>query len=75
MFRPISFKSLSVSELDALEKAAQEEPKKKSLKKIKPSMISYKASTEIKTVKTENVLGLLEGTDKKDEMLIISCPF
>ena len=58
--------------LDVLEKAAKEDAKKKALKKIKPSSISYKASTEIKTVKTENVLGLLEGTDKKDELLIIS---
>jgi hypothetical protein len=62
-------------ELAVLEKAAQEEPKKKALKKIKPSMFSYKASTDIKIVKTENVLGLLEGTDKKDELLIISAHF
>ncbi|HEY5917644.1 MAG TPA: M28 family peptidase, partial [Chryseolinea sp.] len=62
-------------ELAVLEKAAQEEPKKKALKKIKPSMFSYKASTDIKIVKTENVLGLLEGTDKKDELLVISAHF
>jgi hypothetical protein len=61
--------------VDVLEKAAQEEPKKKALRKIKPSMISYKASTDIKIVKTENVLGLLEGTDMKDELLIISAHF
>jgi hypothetical protein len=61
--------------VDVLEKAAQEESKKKSLKKIKPSSVSYKATTNIKTVKTENVLGLLEGTDKKDELLIISAHF
>jgi hypothetical protein len=61
--------------LDALEKAAQEEPKKKALRKIKPSTITYKASTDIKIVKTENILGLLEGTDKKDELLIISAHF
>ena len=75
MFLPISFKSLSDVGIDVLEKAAQEEPKKKALRKIKPSMISYKASTDIKIVKTENVLGLLEGTDKKDELLIISAHF
>jgi hypothetical protein len=61
--------------VDVLEKAAQEESKKKSLKKIKSSSVSYKATTNIKTVKTENVLGLLEGTDKKDELLIISAHF
>ena len=61
--------------IDALEKTAKEDAKKKPLKKIKPSSITYKASTDIKTVKTENVLGLLEGTDKKDELLIISAHF
>jgi len=61
--------------VDALEKASKEESKKKSLKKVKPTSISYKATTDIKTVRTENVLGLLEGTDKKDELLIISAHF
>lgn len=61
--------------IDALEKAAKEDPKKKALKKIKASTISYKVTTDIKTIKTENVLGLLEGTDKKDELLIISAHF
>ena len=62
-------------DIDALEKAAKEDPKKKALKKIKASMITYKVTTDIKTVRTENVLGLLEGTDKKDEFLIISAHF
>ena len=61
--------------IETLEKTAKEDAKKKALKKVKPSSISYKASTNIKTVKTENVLGLLEGTDKKDEILIISAHF
>jgi hypothetical protein len=60
---------------DVLDKAAKDDVKKKALKKIKPSSISYKASTEIRTVRTENVLGLLEGSDKKDELLIISAHF
>jgi hypothetical protein len=61
--------------VDALQKAADEQPKKKLLKKIKPTSIAYKASTDIKTIRTENVLGLLEGTDKKDELLIVSAHF
>jgi len=61
--------------LDILKKAALEDPKKKAIKKFKPVKISYKASTEIKVVKSENVLGLLEGTDKKDELVIITSHF
>ena len=58
--------------LETLKKAALEDPKKKAIKKIKPVKVSYKASTDIKVVKTENVLGLLEGSDKKDELVIIT---
>ena len=72
---PVIVQQLTGVGMDVLEKAAQEEPKKKALRKIKPTMISYKASTDIKIVRTENVLGLLEGTDKKDELLIISAHF
>lgn len=61
--------------VEALQKAADEQPKKKLMKKIKPSTITYKATTDIKTIRTENVLGLLEGTDKKDEILIVSAHF
>jgi len=55
-----------------LKQAAAEDPSKKSIKKIKPVSISYKSSTDVKLVKSENVLGYLEGTDKKDELLIIT---
>lgn len=58
--------------LDKLMKAAADDPKKKSLKKIKPVMIAYKTSTAIKVVGSENVLGYLEGTDKKSELVIIT---
>jgi hypothetical protein len=46
--------------------------KKASLKKIAPGKVTYKTSVNIKTVKTENVLGFLEGTDKKDEVIVIT---
>jgi hypothetical protein len=45
---------------------------KASLKKIAPAKVTYKTSVDIKTVKTENVLGFLEGTDKKDEVIVIT---
>lgn len=55
-----------------LKQAAFDDPSKKSIKKFKPVSISYKSSTDVKLVKSENVLGYLEGTDKKDELVIIT---
>lgn len=42
------------------------------LKKIEAGNVVYKTSTRIEAVETENVLGYLEGTDKKDEVLVIT---
>jgi hypothetical protein len=52
--------------------AGNADAKKNALKKFKPGNISYRHSFDIKLVKTENVLGFLEGTDKKDEIVIIT---
>jgi len=45
------------------------------LSKIKTSTIEYFASREVKDVGTENVLGFLEGSDKKDEIVIITAHY
>jgi hypothetical protein len=60
---------------EKLMKATSEDASKKPLNKIKPSRLSYQVSMETKIVKSENVLGYLEGTDKKDELVIISAHF
>jgi len=60
---------------EKLMKATSEEASKKALAKIKPSRIVYQVSMETKTVKSENMLGYLEGTDKKDELIVISAHF
>lgn len=57
---------------EKLMKATTEDATKKPLSKIKPSRIVYQVSMENKIVKSENVLGYLEGTDKKDEVIVIS---
>ena len=44
-------------------------------KRVKTTHFSYQAQNEIKTVLTENVLGYLEGTDKKDELLVITAHY
>jgi hypothetical protein len=56
-------------------KATLEDPSKKPLAKFKPSRIVYKVSMETKVVKSENMLGYLEGTDKKNELIVISAHF
>lgn len=53
---------------------ANENPKK-GISKVKPVTIKYKTTVEVKTVPTENVLGYLEGTDKKDELLVITAHY
>jgi hypothetical protein len=60
---------------EKLAKAATEDAAKKPLSKLKPSRIAYKISIERKVVKSENMLGYLEGTDKKDELIVISAHF
>lgn len=61
--------------MEKLSKAAGEESKKGPLKKMKPGNLVYKTSMEIKTVKSDNVLGYLEGTDKKDELIVVTAHY
>jgi hypothetical protein len=45
------------------------------LKKVKAGSVSYKTSVDVKVLKSDNVLGYLEGTDKKDELVVISAHY
>ena len=54
---------------------AAEDPKKKFLKKIKPGKVSYQVAMQINMLRTENVLGYLEGSDKKDELVIVTAHY
>lgn len=58
-----------------LSAAAAAEPAKKMLAKIKPGKISYQVAMNVTTVKSENILGYLEGTDKKEELVVITSHF
>ncbi|MCA6079016.1 M28 family peptidase [Fulvivirga sedimenti] len=51
------------------------ELKEGSIKKIKSKKIGYSVSSVLKTVESENVLGFLEGTDKKDEIIVLTAHF
>lgn len=59
---------------EKLQKVVEEQVdgKANAYQKIKSGKITFKASRNIKIVTTENVLGFLEGTDKKDEIVIIT---
>ncbi|MBS1950531.1 MAG: Aminopeptidase [Cytophagales bacterium] len=63
------------SPFEKIEKAAKDPASKKPLSKIKPSRIVYHVSVESKTIKSENMVGFIEGTDKKDEVLVLSAHF
>lgn len=49
--------------------------RKNALKKIKPSTVAFKTEMVVKTIKSDNVLGYLEGTDKKDELIVITAHY
>jgi hypothetical protein len=67
--------SLVNSNPEKLTKAIAEDAKKAPLKKMKPGSLIYKTITEVKTLKTENVLGYLEGSDKKDELVVVTAHY
>lgn len=69
---PLVAEKLLNTTTDKLTKAANEDVKKAALKKMKPTNITYNVSMNVKSVKSENVLGFLEGTDKKDEIVVIT---
>src|SRR6185503_5392535 len=70
LLSPVAVEKIMNTTMDKLKKAAAEDPKKEALKKIKPTTIQYKVGTTVKTTRSENVLGYLEGTDKKDELVV-----
>ena len=49
--------------------------KKNALKKIKKKKISYKIGFDTKKIISENVLGFLEGSDLKDELLVLTAHY
>jgi hypothetical protein len=61
--------------MGAPEKKLVDAATKNRLTKIKPQMIQFKSSVVQHTTKTENVLGYLEGTDKKDEVVVVSAHY
>lgn len=63
------------STMDKLKAAANADTKKQALKKLKPAAATIKVSQQVKEIPSENVLGYLPGTDKKDELVIVTAHF
>ncbi len=63
--------------VDKLTKAIadKENGNKKALKKIKHGKVSFKVGFNTKDIISENVLGFLEGTDLKDEILVLTAHY
>jgi hypothetical protein len=74
MVSPSAAEKLMNTTMDKLTKAAGD-GKSSTIKKIKASSIQFKITQRVKTIMTENVLGYLEGTDKKDELLVITAHY
>lgn len=55
--------------------AAKETSLKKGIGKIKEGKVTWQAETKAEAVISENVLGYLEGTDKKDELIVITAHY
>jgi hypothetical protein len=66
---------LSIS-LEKLNSITDKKPLTKSVfREFKSRKIKIKASEKVEELETENVIGYLEGTDKKDEVLVISAHY
>lgn len=62
------------TKLSKLDKAIEkkEAGKDKALGRIKSSSVAVKTERIVKTIETENVLGFMEGSDLKDEILVVT---
>ncbi|HYG01616.1 MAG TPA: arginyl aminopeptidase, partial [Chryseosolibacter sp.] len=69
---PVVAEKILSTTVDKLQKLVQADAKKTNLKKVKAGNVAFQTKMDISTLKTENVLGFLEGSDKKDELIIIT---
>jgi Zn-dependent M28 family amino/carboxypeptidase len=72
---PVTVEKIFNTKIDKLKEATAADPKKGALKKFKGANVQYKTTSEVKTTYSDNVLGYLEGTDKKDELVVITAHY
>lgn len=72
---PVTVEKIFNTTLEKLKAATTADAKKTPLKKFKGANVQYKVTSEIKTTYSDNVLGYLEGTDKKDELVVVTAHY
>jgi hypothetical protein len=72
---PVVVEKIMGTTYEKIKKVADESAQKSGLKKLKPVSLAYSITQGVNVVKTENILGFLEGTDKKDEVLVITAHY
>jgi hypothetical protein len=72
---PVVAEKIFTTTTAKLHEYANENVAKKRLNKVKPAKLSYQVKMTTTSVASENVLGFLEGTDKKDEVVIITAHY
>ncbi len=72
---PMMTEKIFAVTIQKLKSAAFDSGQKELVRKVKKATISYKVAFNYETVKSENVLGYLEGTDKKDELIIVTAHY
>lgn len=69
---PVVAEKIFNTSLARLTEAVSPGAKKNSVKKLGEGQVTYRTTVDVETVETENVLGFLEGTDKKEEVIVIT---
>lgn len=72
---PVTVEKIFNTTLKKLQEATTADAKKMPLKKFKGANVQYKVTSEVKITYSDNVLGYLEGTDKKDELVVITAHY
>ncbi len=73
--KPTAVEKIFNTTMEKMKSLAGTEPTKKPLRKIKPAVVSFQTTLSTNPVRSENVLGYLPGTDKKDELVIITAHY
>ncbi|MEQ9413869.1 MAG: M28 family peptidase, partial [Cyclobacteriaceae bacterium] len=69
---PSAVEKILNTEFSTLKSYASDPKKMNRIRKVKEGSINYFFRNEVKQVNSENVLGYLEGSDKKDELIVVT---
>jgi len=72
---PSSVGKIMGQEFSSLKSYTADSKKIKKLRKVKEGEVNYSLRNEVKQVNSENVLGYLEGSDKKEEVIVVTAHY